>query len=103
MLAGECVAILEGEERRLRAWDFVHCPPGTHHVFVGAGDGPCAILMLGARPNRGIDYPRSELALGTTPASRTRRSRRPTPTRRTGILAAGPAGGRTLGRAAVGG
>lgn len=63
VLAGECVAILEGEERRLRAWDFVHCPPGTHHVFVGAGDGPCAILMLGARPNRGIDYPRSEQAL----------------------------------------
>ena len=62
VLAGECVAILEGEERRLRAWDFVHCPPGTHHVFVGAGDGPCAILMLGARPNGGIEYPRSEEA-----------------------------------------
>ena len=41
----------------------MHCPPGTHHVFVGAGDGPCVILMLGARPNRGIDYPRSEVAL----------------------------------------
>ena len=63
VLAGECVAILEGEERRLRAWDFVHCPPGTHHVFIGAGDGPCVILMLGHRPNGGIDYPRSELAL----------------------------------------
>jgi uncharacterized cupin superfamily protein len=63
VLAGECVAILEGEERRLRAWDFVHCPPGTHHVFVGAGDGPCTILMLGARPNGGIDYPRSPEAL----------------------------------------
>ena len=41
--------IVEGEERRLRAWDFVHCPPWTNHVFVGAGDGPCAILMVGAR------------------------------------------------------
>jgi len=63
VLAGECLAIVEGEERRLRAWDFVHCPPGTHHVFVGAGDGPCVILMMGHRPNRGIDYPRSEVAL----------------------------------------
>src|SRR4029079_17289538 len=48
VLAGECLAILDGEERRLQAWDFVHCPPGVAHVFVGAGDGPCAILMLGA-------------------------------------------------------
>jgi uncharacterized cupin superfamily protein len=63
VLAGECIAIIEGEERPLRAWDFVHCPPGTHHVFVGAGDGPCVIFMVGARPNRGIDYPRSEVAL----------------------------------------
>src|SRR4051812_44055436 len=38
VLAGECVAIIEGEERRLRPWDFVHCPPGTAHIFVGAGD-----------------------------------------------------------------
>jgi uncharacterized cupin superfamily protein len=63
VLAGECLVILEGEERHLRAWDFVHCPPGTHHVFVGEGQGPCVILMLGARPNRGIDYPRDEVAL----------------------------------------
>ncbi len=39
---GECVLLIEGEERRLKPWDFVHCPPGTEHVFVGAGDGPCA-------------------------------------------------------------
>jgi uncharacterized cupin superfamily protein len=37
VLAGECVLLVEGEERPLRAWDFVHCPPGTAHVFVGAG------------------------------------------------------------------
>ena len=49
VLAGECLAIVEGEERRLRAWDLLHCPPGTAHVFVGAGDGPCVLLMLGAR------------------------------------------------------
>ncbi|HTX69634.1 MAG TPA: cupin domain-containing protein [Thermoleophilia bacterium] len=63
VLAGECVAVLEDEQRTLHAWDLVHCPPGTHHVLIGAGDGPCVILMLGARPNRGIDYPRSEVAL----------------------------------------
>jgi uncharacterized cupin superfamily protein len=49
VLGGECLAILDGEERTLRAWDFVHCPAGTPHVFVGAGTGPCWILMVGAR------------------------------------------------------
>jgi uncharacterized cupin superfamily protein len=64
VLSGECVAIVEGEERRLRAWDFVHCPPGTEHIFVGAGDGPCVIFMAGARAHRGSAvYTRSEAAL----------------------------------------
>ncbi len=64
VLAGECLLLVEGEERPLRAWDFVHCPPGTAHVFVGAGDGPCIIFMTGGRTReRGIVYPRSELAL----------------------------------------
>jgi uncharacterized cupin superfamily protein len=63
VLSGECLLLVEGEERRLRAWDFVHCPPGTEHIFVGAGDGPCVIFMIGGRANRGIVYPRSELAL----------------------------------------
>ena len=63
ILAGECLLLIEGEERLLRQWDFVHCPPGTHHVFVGAGHGPCAILMVGARPAEEIlEYPASELA-----------------------------------------
>ena len=48
VLSGECLAIIEGSERPLRAWDFVHCPPGTEHIFVGAGDGPLANLGLGA-------------------------------------------------------
>lgn len=26
VLAGECTAILNGEERLLRQWDFLHCP-----------------------------------------------------------------------------
>lgn len=55
---GECILIIEGEERRLRQWDFVHCPPWTRHVFVGAGDGPCVIVMAGERdPDEKLDYP----------------------------------------------
>jgi uncharacterized cupin superfamily protein len=49
VLAGEALAIIEGEERPLRRWDFVHCPAGTAHVLVGAGDEPCVILAVGAR------------------------------------------------------
>jgi uncharacterized cupin superfamily protein len=49
VLAGEALLIVEGEERRLVQWDFVHCPPGTNHVIVGAGDAPCAVLAVGAR------------------------------------------------------
>jgi quercetin dioxygenase-like cupin family protein len=49
VVSGECVLVIEGEERRLRAWDFVHCPPWTAHVFVGVGDAPCVIVMAGSR------------------------------------------------------
>jgi uncharacterized cupin superfamily protein len=63
MLAGECIALIEGEERPLKAWDFVHCPPHAEHAFVGAGDGPCVIFMTGSRVEKGAVYVRSELAL----------------------------------------
>src|SRR4051794_9920188 len=49
VLAGEALAIVEGEERTLRAWDFLHCPPGVKHTIVGAGDRPCVVLAVGAR------------------------------------------------------
>jgi uncharacterized cupin superfamily protein len=49
MLAGEALLVVEGEERPLRQWDFVHCPAGTNHVIVGAGDAPCLVLAVGAR------------------------------------------------------
>lgn len=49
VLAGEGIAIIEGEERPLRQWDFVHCPPGTKHAFVGAGDGPFVLLCASSR------------------------------------------------------
>src|SRR5207302_9637930 len=64
VLAGECLLLIEGEERQLRAWDFVHCPAGTEHIFVGAGDGPCAFIGIGARATPdAIVYTVSELAL----------------------------------------
>ena len=57
VLSGECVAIVEGQERRMGPWDYLHCPPGTAHITVGAGDRPCAILMVGVRsPDRTIEY-----------------------------------------------
>jgi uncharacterized cupin superfamily protein len=62
VLSGECLLLIEGEERRLRAWDFVHCPAWTEHVFVGAGDGPCTIVAVGGRTGGDVIYPSSELA-----------------------------------------
>jgi uncharacterized cupin superfamily protein len=64
ILFGECLLLVEGEERRLKQWDFVHCPPWTQHVFVGAGDGPCGILMVGRRPEQEeLLYPAADVAL----------------------------------------
>jgi uncharacterized cupin superfamily protein len=58
VLSGECIAIVEGEERRMGPWDYLHSPPGTRHITVGAGDGPCALLMYGTRsPDAKILYP----------------------------------------------
>jgi uncharacterized cupin superfamily protein len=63
VLSGECRLLVDGEERLLRAWDFFHCPAGTEHVFVGAGDGPCVVLMVGERSDdEQLLYPASELA-----------------------------------------
>jgi uncharacterized cupin superfamily protein len=52
VLAGEALLVIEGEERSLQQWDFVHCPAGSGHVIVGAGDGPCAVLAVGAREHQ---------------------------------------------------
>lgn len=62
VLHGECVAIVGGEERPMRHWDLLHCPAGVDHVFVGAGDGPCAVLMIGSRRLDGAHYPVNEVA-----------------------------------------
>jgi uncharacterized cupin superfamily protein len=66
VLQGECIAIVEEQELRLGPWDLLHCAAGVDHVLVGAGEGPCVIFMTGARegwPEKGVVYPRSELAL----------------------------------------
>jgi uncharacterized cupin superfamily protein len=49
VLAGEALLICEGDERPLHQWDFVHCPAGTEHTIVGAGDSQCVVLAVGAR------------------------------------------------------
>jgi uncharacterized cupin superfamily protein len=64
VLAGECLLIVDGEERPLTAWDYFHCPGGTPHVIVGAGDGPSVVLAVGARGGRkGIVYLVDETAI----------------------------------------
>jgi mannose-6-phosphate isomerase-like protein (cupin superfamily) len=64
VVMGECILLVDEQERHLRTWDFVHLPPGVAHAFVGAGDGPCVLIATG---NRADDFeivrPRSELAL----------------------------------------
>jgi uncharacterized cupin superfamily protein len=66
VVSGEAALIVEGEERSLRAWDFVHCPPGTRHVIVGAGSGPCLVVAVGSRAHDGepgaLAFPADEVA-----------------------------------------
>jgi uncharacterized cupin superfamily protein len=49
VLSGECLLVVEGEERRMGPWDYFHCPAGTAHITIGAGEHGCAILMVGTR------------------------------------------------------
>jgi uncharacterized cupin superfamily protein len=63
VLAGACLMVIEERERLLKAWDFVHCPPATNHTFIGQGDGPCVVFMVGDRDESStINYPESEVA-----------------------------------------
>jgi uncharacterized cupin superfamily protein len=52
VVSGEATLIVEGEERPLHAWDFVHCPSRTKHTIVGAGSGPCVVIAVGARQHQ---------------------------------------------------
>jgi uncharacterized cupin superfamily protein len=64
VLMGECVLVIEDQERHLRAWDFVHCPPRTGHTFIAKGTGPCVILATGnRRDDHELVCPLSEVAL----------------------------------------
>jgi uncharacterized cupin superfamily protein len=63
VLSGACTCVIEERERQLQAWDFVHCPPGTRHAFVGSGEGPCVLLAIGARGgDHGVRYDPSAAA-----------------------------------------
>jgi uncharacterized cupin superfamily protein len=60
---GECLLLVEGEERRLRQWDLVHCPPWTEHVLIGAGRGPAVVIAVGSRsPDAGVRYLAADVA-----------------------------------------
>jgi uncharacterized cupin superfamily protein len=63
VLSGECILVVEEEERRLKAWDFFYCPPWTEHVIVGAGNAPCVVLAVGSRGKEGLVYPANEVAI----------------------------------------
>ena len=62
VVSGEAVLIIEGEERQLRAWDFVHCPPNTKHTIIGAGSGPCLVIAIGARERDSLGFTVDEVA-----------------------------------------
>ena len=66
VISGEALLVVEGQERPLRQWDFVHLPPKTEHVIVGAGDGPCVFLAMSSRENQQFgpygEYPQNEIA-----------------------------------------
>ena len=84
VLAGEAVLIVEGEERPLRQWDFVHCPPETKHVIVGPARDLCG--ARGRRPRSsqqvptGAAIPWMRLRYAMVPGSRRRRRTRSRPT-----------------------
>jgi uncharacterized cupin superfamily protein len=64
VVAGECLLLVQGEERPLKTWDFFHCPGGTEHIIVGAGNGTSVVLAVGARGGRtGLAYPVDPVAL----------------------------------------
>ena len=64
VLAGACTLIIEGEERPLARWDFVHCPPRTAHTIVAAGPQPALVFAVGARKEKGsARYPVDPVAI----------------------------------------
>ena len=62
ILAGECILLVEGQQRHMKQWDYFHCPADTDHLLIASGDGPCVAVAVGSRASRGVVYPVSELA-----------------------------------------
>jgi uncharacterized cupin superfamily protein len=63
VVSGECLLIVEGEERRLEQWDFFHCPPWTAHALIGAGDGPALVVAVSTRaPDQGVRFIADDVA-----------------------------------------
>src|SRR6185312_10538425 len=62
VLDGEAVLIVEGEERSLRRWDYVHVPRDIPHVIVAAGDGALVVAAGGRLGEKGVFYPADSVA-----------------------------------------
>jgi uncharacterized cupin superfamily protein len=62
IVSGEALLLVEGEERRVKSWDLVHCPAGTNHVLVGGDNGPCVLVGMGKRPTTSVTYSVDETA-----------------------------------------
>jgi uncharacterized cupin superfamily protein len=66
VLAGECLLIVEGEERPLKQWDLFHCPPDVPHTILGAGDRPALVLAVGNR----VPHEENDLGYPVDPVAR---------------------------------
>jgi len=77
VVAGECLLVVEDRERRLKTWDYFHCPPGTEHVIVGSGSSAAVVVAVGVRGRGGAVYPVSDAAarFGASVARETRNPR----------------------------
>src|SRR5689334_14416778 len=75
VLSGNPLLLIEGEERALAPWDYVHCPPWTEHVIVGAGTAPSVVISVGGRQHEGVVYPVSGLALRHSAGAESERRR----------------------------
>jgi uncharacterized cupin superfamily protein len=62
VLSGECILLVEGQQRQMKQWDYFHCPAGTDHLLIASGDEPCIAVAVGSRASRDVVYPEFEAA-----------------------------------------
>jgi quercetin dioxygenase-like cupin family protein len=63
VVSGECLLLVEGQQRRLRQWDFFHCPPWTEHILIGAGDRPAVVVAVSTRAaDQSVRYVAADIA-----------------------------------------